>query len=166
MALNQVNCGTCHACCHSIVLLHPTDDASQYKTTRHAGRTILERKPNGDCTYLEQGKCSIWPNHPAVCQAFDCAAHYMSMTRARRRKLIDPAIHKAGQQKAAERVQALRQLAAAEVVRRIEGMTQQSVARASAVARRTVEVGQSRALGAVERGLEAPTITRTILKQG
>jgi len=33
---------------------------------------ILCRKPNGDCIYLIDGKCSIHGRAPKVCRDFDC----------------------------------------------------------------------------------------------
>jgi len=37
------------------------------------GMWLLDHQPNGDCVYLQDGRCSIWGKHPRVCKEFDCA---------------------------------------------------------------------------------------------
>jgi hypothetical protein len=59
-------------------MLHPGlgDDAANYKTelTPYGMKLKQKQKPDGSCIYLDDHKCSIWPNTPAVCRAFDCRA--------------------------------------------------------------------------------------------
>ena len=72
--LTSVPCGSCHLCCHTIITL--ADDEYHYAWTMQVidGRVqrILCRQPNGDCIYLQHGKCSIHGRAPKVCRDFDC----------------------------------------------------------------------------------------------
>lgn len=93
-----VPCGTCHACCHSPVEVRPDfgDDPSLYKLAisvdksapnRHAMVT-LDRKPDGSCYALRNGRCTIWDKRPRVCRNFDCRKMYVLHTKAERRELV------------------------------------------------------------------------------
>jgi Fe-S-cluster containining protein len=99
----DVPCNGCTACCHGVVVLHPAlgDDPSQYETERVEGiGFVLKRRPDGSCHYLLEGGCSIWPNTPGVCRAFDCRA-YAKSNWARLDPLGDPAIIAAGKARSA-----------------------------------------------------------------
>jgi Fe-S-cluster containining protein len=54
-------------------MLHPGlgDDAAKYETELTPYGMKLKQKADGSCIYLDDHKCSIWPNTPAVCRAFD-----------------------------------------------------------------------------------------------
>ena len=102
----KVDCGTCHACCKQSVVILPEegDDLSRYETEELYGRHWLKKKPAGSCVYLGEAGCTIWPNHPAICRAFDCAGFFMMHTRAQRRRMLkekqyDPEVYKAGQER-------------------------------------------------------------------
>lgn len=73
-----VACGDCRACCRwSTVELREDDDPRIYRgnlVDGGDGTLTLRRKPDGSCVYLTASGCSIWPRHPVVCRAFDCAA--------------------------------------------------------------------------------------------
>jgi Fe-S-cluster containining protein len=90
-----VPCGSCHKCCTNrtvIVLMPQVDDPNAYRITwDDHGNVVLQHKPNGDCTYLEDGKCSIHGNQPFVCRGFDCRHVHLDLmanTRNERRQII------------------------------------------------------------------------------
>lgn len=102
--LAKVACGTCRACCRwDAIEIRPQsgDDPTRYETTEMGGRLWLKRKENGECLYLGEEGCTIWPNHPAICRVFDCAAFFLMRSRDQRRELIrkglgDKAVLEAG----------------------------------------------------------------------
>jgi Fe-S-cluster containining protein len=79
----RVPCGSCHDCCtgNELVVMTPHDDASKYETEtirlNGAVLLVLKRKPNGDCIYLDAGRCSIHGDQPHVCKIFDCRLAYL-----------------------------------------------------------------------------------------
>ena len=93
-----VPCGTCHACCHSPVAVSPEagDDPSLYKLAISVDRTApnqhamvtLDRKPDGSCYALRNGRCTIWDKRPRVCRNFDCRKMFVLHTKAERRELV------------------------------------------------------------------------------
>ncbi len=93
---DPVPCNGCTACCRnkSTVDLMPDDDLSLYEhiSIREWGgelHPMLSQKPNGDCAYLEDGKCSIYDKRPVVCRVFDCRRErYAFDTRAKRRAAV------------------------------------------------------------------------------
>lgn len=110
-----VDCGTCTACCHQVVFLMPSDDASLYEVEKIDAPNPISGAPvtlmlpffDGHCGYLIDGKCSIYEKRPEVCRAFDCAGWVrLTMSRTtrteRRRemgKTIDPEMWKAGRER-------------------------------------------------------------------
>jgi len=95
---SDVPCNGCTACCHGPIVLHPSlgDDPSHYATELIEGfGLILRRNPDGSCIYLTKGGCSIWPNRPGVCRAFDCRA-YARSAWAKLDPLRDEAVIAAG----------------------------------------------------------------------
>lgn len=71
----DVPCNGCTACCSGTIMLHPAlgDDPSKYETEEITGAGLaLKRTTDGRCRYLGRTGCSIWPDTPAVCRAFDC----------------------------------------------------------------------------------------------
>ena len=66
----EVPCGSCHACCKApwFVKLMPWEQED------HGGVEVLPHKDNGECIYLEEGKCSLFesPRRPYTCRTFDC----------------------------------------------------------------------------------------------
>ena len=96
--LVHVPCNGCTACCHGVIVLHPAlnDNPLQYETEQVPGfGMVLKRKPDGSCHYLNSSGCSIWPNTPAVCRAFDCRV-YASSKWAELDPLRDEAVIAAG----------------------------------------------------------------------
>jgi Fe-S-cluster containining protein len=88
MNLKSVPCNGCTACCHGPVILHPAlgDDHRKFDAEWIEGVGYrLKRNPDGSCVYLREGGCSIWPNTPGVCRAFDCRDYVRSGLAA-----IDP----------------------------------------------------------------------------
>lgn len=76
----DVPCNGCTACCHGPVILHPAlDDDPRLFDCEFVPQVgyRLKRKPNGDCTYLTDKGCAIWPNTPGVCRAFDCRKYVL-----------------------------------------------------------------------------------------
>jgi Fe-S-cluster containining protein len=76
--MNLVPCNGCTACCkHERIILHPTDDPSQYLTipTRQGDgepALMLRHKLNGECVYLGETGCTIHGRAPWACRMFDC----------------------------------------------------------------------------------------------
>ena len=69
----RVPCGNCSACCrHDRVMLGPEDDPMAYRWHAEGGYAVLDRKANGECTYLNDGTCSIHERAPSICRRFDC----------------------------------------------------------------------------------------------
>jgi Fe-S-cluster containining protein len=105
-AVTAVDCNGCKACCYSLIILQPSDNPANYATEQLSnGHLALARRPNGECVYLGPKGCSIWPEHPTICKAFDCARHYLTFSRKQRRQMLarkqyDPAIYKAGKERA------------------------------------------------------------------
>ncbi len=73
--ISVVPCNGCTACCCGPIMLHPGlgDYAANYKTELTPCGMKLKQKLDGSC--LGDHKCSIWPNTPTVCRAFDCRAY-------------------------------------------------------------------------------------------
>lgn len=93
-----VPCGSCHACCHSPVEVQPQfgDDPDLYELAisvdssapnRHTMIT-LNRKPDGSCYALKNGRCSIWDKRPMICRGFDCRKLFVMHTKEERRTLV------------------------------------------------------------------------------
>lgn len=126
--LVEVDCGSCRACCHSLIVLMPErgDDVSRYQTQQLSnGMLALATKEDGSCVYLGEDGCTIHPDHPAICKAFDCAGFYDMHTRAQRRKMLakgqyDRKIFEAGRQRAEARFAARKRAVAEAVVRRVK----------------------------------------------
>lgn len=77
----DVPCNGCTACCYGPIALHPSlgDDPSKFHHEYKPGYGLfLARKEDDSCLYLGEGKCTIWPNTPAVCRAFDCRVYTKS----------------------------------------------------------------------------------------
>jgi Fe-S-cluster containining protein len=76
----KLDCGECHACCRIGCPLTPADDPDDYLTNAVTvdGKThhSLQRKPNGDCIYLDQHGCAIHGRAPQACRDFDCRIFY------------------------------------------------------------------------------------------
>ena len=76
---NEVPCNSCFECCKGpervlFMDVIPEEDLTLYHIDWHmpTGRPLLRNKPNGDCYYLHDGKCSIYDTRPGICHAFDC----------------------------------------------------------------------------------------------
>lgn len=99
MADAIVPCGTCHACCHSPVEVRPDwgDDPADYRLAVSVDKTApnqhamvtLDRKDDGSCYALRNGRCSIWEKRPRVCRTFDCRKMFVMHSKAERRELVD-----------------------------------------------------------------------------
>jgi hypothetical protein len=58
-------------------------DGKQYAVGR-----VLNRKPNGDCIYLDDNGCTIHDRAPKVCREFDCRTLFLRSDRNGRRLAI------------------------------------------------------------------------------
>lgn len=70
-----IPCDGCIACCQDeIIFLKPEhgDRPQGYRCMIIDGKWALARKPNGDCTYLGEGGCTIHERRPSVCRMTDC----------------------------------------------------------------------------------------------
>lgn len=64
-----------------MVELRDADDPARYAghlEVNQGGYLVLTRRADGACTYLGEDGCTIWPNHPVVCRAFDCGVHALA----------------------------------------------------------------------------------------
>jgi hypothetical protein len=73
----DVPCNGCTACCkHDTIYLGRKDDPRKFKwhEEKHDGEiyAVLDRKDNGDCTYLTDTGCGIRGHAPDVCNRMDC----------------------------------------------------------------------------------------------
>lgn len=83
---SDVPCGGCHACCkQDRVTLGPSDDLDSFKWHLEFGRPTLDRKPNGECTYLTDRGCSIHGAQPDICRRFDCRVLFLTTPKTQRR---------------------------------------------------------------------------------
>lgn len=92
----HVPCGGCSACCRAqMVFMTEGDDAALYDVgpainplTGEEGLALMQ-KPNGECVYLDQGRCSIYERAPLVCRTFDCRLAFLQLgDRAARRRAL------------------------------------------------------------------------------
>jgi Fe-S-cluster containining protein len=70
-------CGTCTACCVSkewAAVPLSAEEAERFADCAHysAGTWLLDRKPDGSCVKLIEGKCSVYQQRPRTCRLFDC----------------------------------------------------------------------------------------------
>lgn len=91
---STVNCAGCTACCSKEwIFLDENDDPNQYQTQPappESGRQYaLAQKPNGDCVYLENGKCSNYENRPEVCRDYDCRVAYVFWPKHHQKAMIE-----------------------------------------------------------------------------
>lgn len=86
--LPPLDCAGCAACCRDTVIVDEAfgDDPTQYDTVPVDDGTFraLRRRPDGACTYLADGRCTIYERRPALCRAFDCRG----LVRSRSRRAI------------------------------------------------------------------------------
>jgi Fe-S-cluster containining protein len=83
---NSVPCGTCRACCKKdVIVLGPNDDLNAFKWHSEFGRAVLDRKPNGECTYLGPQGCTVHGAAPEICRAFDCRVLFLKTPKDQRR---------------------------------------------------------------------------------
>jgi Fe-S-cluster containining protein len=93
-----VPCGTCSACCRSVVAVRPDrgDNPADYECAinvdisapNRLATLSLNRKPDGSCYALIRGRCSIWEKRPYTCRTFDCRKMFAMFTKDERRGLI------------------------------------------------------------------------------
>ena len=67
-----VDCGSCSACCHQVVMVMPDEDMSGLFVRQLGSFTFLRRRVDGSCVHLVDGKCSIWARRPRCCRVFHC----------------------------------------------------------------------------------------------
>jgi len=76
-------CGNCNLCCsHSAVTIFAAIDDIQAhplkkKICEEPETWLIPQRKNGDCVYLEDGKCGIHDNLPKLCKTFDCRVAYL-----------------------------------------------------------------------------------------
>ena len=78
----MVDCGPCTSCCREPqhIELAPAELASPI--LRHDGKYLL-RQPDGSCTHLVDGRCTVYDQRPGSCRTFDCRALAVAMCKAR-----------------------------------------------------------------------------------
>lgn len=75
---STVNCNGCTSCCKSDrVFLGPKDDPKAYRWHVEDGYAVLDRKDNGDCTYITESGCGIHGSAPDICKRMDCRVLFM-----------------------------------------------------------------------------------------
>ena len=92
-----VPCGGCRLCCKMFTILRPDkgDDPAQYTTAKwyrdgldKPPVIILDRLPNGDCSYLGEQGCTIHARAPYECRMYDCRAMCINSDRAGRKLAV------------------------------------------------------------------------------
>ena len=75
-----VPCNGCTACCHGPVMLHPAlgDNPMRFDTEWTEYGYKLLQNSDGSCIYVGPKGCTIWPETPALCRAFDCREYVRS----------------------------------------------------------------------------------------
>lgn len=87
-AERKVDCGSCRACCHQVVVLVDEDPADyDCDPAAPAGLSVLRRHSDGACVYLGPDGCTIYDRRPAICKAFDCGLWFRTTDRAYRRHI-------------------------------------------------------------------------------
>jgi hypothetical protein len=77
-----VDCGACTLCCREPQHIELTPAELASPVLRHDGKYLL-RQPNGSCTHLIDGRCTVYDQRPRSCRAFDCRALAVAMCKAR-----------------------------------------------------------------------------------
>lgn len=95
---SDVPCNGCTACCRSVVAIRPDlgDNPADYQCAMNVDVSApnrlatfsLDRKPDGSCYALRNGKCTIWEKRPVTCRVFDCRRIFALYSKAERRELI------------------------------------------------------------------------------
>ena len=62
----SVPCGECNACCRAGYAVRTSDGG------------LLLPQPDGSCSELQCGKCSIYSDRPQTCRYYDCRTHLFS----------------------------------------------------------------------------------------
>ena len=87
---SETPCNGCTACCkQDTIVLGPRDDPEKYRWHLESGQRVLDRKPNGECTYLTSKGCGIHGAAPAVCRSFDCCVLFLITPKERRRERVE-----------------------------------------------------------------------------
>ncbi|MGO4438557.1 YkgJ family cysteine cluster protein [Rhizobium sp. RAF56] len=73
----RVPCGGCTGCCRSAYLFADLDaeECGRFPDAVHSdvvGGMVLPKREDGSCTYLIEGKCSIYERRPRACRVYDC----------------------------------------------------------------------------------------------
>lgn len=75
----DVPCNGCTACCRNfeMIRLDERDDIDPEDMVgaimQDGSRwVVLKHQENGDCIYLQDGKCSVYEKRPLVCRQYDC----------------------------------------------------------------------------------------------
>lgn len=100
-AHDPVPCNGCTACCRGDQavelnadhgddpdLYGPENLAIQFFGKSGRSGVVLMRRPNGDCTFLRKGRCTIYEKRPAACRSFDCRRIRAAVTRDQRRTMV------------------------------------------------------------------------------
>lgn len=84
-----VDCGSCRACCHQVVMLGDGETGYDSETieTPLGSLRLLRRQPDGACIYLTAAGCSIYENRPDCCRVFDCGDWYRHAPAATRKEM-------------------------------------------------------------------------------
>jgi len=77
-----VDCGTCTQCCREPQNIELTPAELASPILRHDGKYLL-RQPDGSCTHLIDGRCTVYDQRPRSCRSFDCRALAVAMCKAR-----------------------------------------------------------------------------------
>jgi Fe-S-cluster containining protein len=65
----QVDCGSCTACCTGFHIFIELEEREGLEIDNEG---CLKRDANDTCTYLKEGKCSIYERRPLPCRSFTC----------------------------------------------------------------------------------------------
>jgi hypothetical protein len=99
-----LDCGSCQACCHQLVLLTDNDlTRGPWHTDPDAPAPMLQRQTDDSCIYLDPILgCTVYSRRPDMCRAFHCGRWFNTLTPTQRRdfELDSSALLRAGEKHA------------------------------------------------------------------
>lgn len=81
---STVPCGSCVACCKRDRITLMPEEAGRFHWHFEGGQIVLDRKPNGECVYLDKG-CAVHDDQPTLCRQFDCRVLFLNTPKTKRK---------------------------------------------------------------------------------
>lgn len=99
-----VPCAGCRACCKQDRIVLGNAEASKYAWHAEGSDKVVDRKPSGECVYLNAQGCSVHADAPDICRRFDCRVLFLTTDKTRRRQRVEEnptmrAVYEAGKKR-------------------------------------------------------------------